>query len=125
MDAASDLLRRRGGPAIFVGRFTAFFRAVMPGLAGLSQMKYWTFLRWNALGGIAWGVGFSLVGYFAGESYQRVAATIGRGTAIVIGVLVVIGLIVWHVRRKRAERAEEEAHQDSPDLATQSASQDD
>ena len=75
---------RRGGPAVFLGRFTAFFRAVMPGLAGLSEMRYGKFLVWNALGGLIWGVGFSLVGYFAGASYEKAAATIGRGTAIVL-----------------------------------------
>ena len=103
MDSASDMLRRRGGPAVFLGRFTAFFRAVMPGLAGLSQMPYRTFLPWNALGGLIWGVGFSLVGYFAGESYEKVASEIGRGTAIVIALLVVGALVVWHFRRRRAE----------------------
>ncbi len=103
MDSASDMLRRRGGPAVFLGRFTAFFRAVMPGLAGLSQMPYRTFLPWNALGGLIWGVGFSLVGYFAGESYEKVASEIGRGTAIVIALLVIGALVVWHFRRRRAE----------------------
>jgi membrane-associated protein len=103
MDSASDMLRRRGGPAVFLGRFTAFFRAVMPGLAGLSQMPYRTFLTWNALGGLIWGVGFSLVGYFAGESYEKVASEIGRGTAIVIAFLVIGALVVWHFRRRRAE----------------------
>ena len=110
LDSASDMLRRRGGPAVFLGRFTAFFRAVMPGLAGLSNMKYRTFLVWNALGGLIWGVGFALVGYFAGASYDKVAAQIGRGSAIVIALIVVVALVVWHVRRKRAERAEEDAH---------------
>ncbi len=109
MDSASEMLRRRGGPAVFLGRFTAFFRAVMPGLAGLSQMKYRTFLVWNALGGLVWGVGFSLVGYFAGASYDKVAAQIGRGSAIVIGVIVLTAIVVWHIRRKRSERAEETA----------------
>ncbi len=103
MDSASDMLRRRGGPAVFLGRFTAFFRAVMPGLAGLSQMPYRTFLPWNALGGLIWGVGFSLVGYFAGESYDKVATQIGRGTAIAVAVLVIAALVVWHFRRRRAE----------------------
>ena len=103
MDSASDMLRRRGGPAVFLGRFTAFFRAVMPGLAGLSQMPYRTFLPWNALGGLIWGVGFSLVGYFAGESYEKVASEIGRGTAIVIALLVIGALVVWHFRRRRVE----------------------
>jgi membrane protein DedA with SNARE-associated domain len=103
MAAASEMLRRRGGPAVFLGRFTAFFRAVMPGLAGLSQMRYRTFLPWNALGGLVWGVGFSLVGYFAGESYDKVATQIGRGTAIAVAVLVIAALVVWHFRRRRAE----------------------
>src|SRR5450756_2346590 len=34
LDDAQDLLARRGGAAVFLGRWTAFFRAVMPALAG-------------------------------------------------------------------------------------------
>lgn len=108
LDSARDMLRRRGGPAVFLGRWTAFFRAVMPGLAGLSQMRYPTFLWWNALGGISWGITFSLVGYFAGASYQKVASAIGGGAAIVAAVVVVGALIAWRVRRGMRERAEED-----------------
>lgn len=107
LDRAQTLLRERGGPAVFMGRFTAFFRAVMPGLAGLSQMRYRTFLPWNALGGLVWGVGFCLLGYFAGNSYERVASRVGEGAAIVVGVIVIVALVVWHFRRKRAEQREE------------------
>lgn len=105
IETAQDTLRRRGGPAVFLARWTAFFRAVMPGLAGLSRMRYRTFLAWNALGGLAWGVTFCLVGYFAGASYERVASRIGEGSAVVIAVLAVVALVVWRVRRKRAEAA--------------------
>jgi membrane protein DedA with SNARE-associated domain len=108
LESAQDMLRHRGGPAIFLGRWTAFFRAVMPGIAGLSRMRYRVFLFWNALGGIAWGVTFSLVGYFAGASYARVASTIGQGSAIVVAVLVIAGLVLWRVRRKRNDRVEEQ-----------------
>jgi membrane protein DedA with SNARE-associated domain len=107
LDAARGMLRDRGGPAVFLGRFTAFFRAVMPGLAGLSLMRYRKFLVWNALGGFSWGIGFCLVGFFAGTSYEKVASRIGTGAAIAIGVLVVALLVAWHVRRRRNERAEE------------------
>jgi membrane-associated protein len=110
LDDAQDMLRRRGGPAVFLGRWTAFFRAVMPGLAGLSKMPYRVFLFWNALGGLAWGVTFSLVGYFAGASYEKVATTIGKGSAVVLALLVIVGLIVWHVRRKRRDEADEAAY---------------
>lgn len=105
LDKARDMLRRRGGPAVFLGRWTAFFRAVMPGIAGLSRMRYPTFLVWNALGGTTWGITFSLVGYFAGASYQKVASNIGEGAAVVVALLVVAGLVVWRVRRSRRERA--------------------
>ena len=104
------MLRERGGPAVFLGRFTAFFRAVMPGLAGLSMMRYRRFLVWNAMGGSVWGIGFCLVGYFAGASYERVASRIGTGAAMVIGVLVLAALVVWHVRRRRRDRLEEEEY---------------
>ncbi|QGN59516.1 DedA family protein [Nostocoides sp. HKS02] len=103
LDSAQDFLRRRGGSAVFLGRWTAFFRAVMPALAGLSGMKYRVFLPWNALGGIAWGATAVTAGYLAGESYHRVEKWLGRGAAIIVAVIVLIAVGVWAVRRHRAE----------------------
>jgi membrane-associated protein len=105
LESAQRMLRERGGWAVLAGRFTAFLRAVMPGLAGLSNMRYGKFLVWNALGGLVWGVGFTLVGYFAGASYEKVAATIGRGSAVVLATIVVGLFVVWEVRRLNARRA--------------------
>ena len=34
------LLERYGGPAVFLGRFLAFARAIIPGLAGISGLRY-------------------------------------------------------------------------------------
>lgn len=62
VDKARDFLARKGGSAVFLGRFVAFFRAVMPALAGTSTMPYRRFITWNALGGIVWGIGFVLLG---------------------------------------------------------------
>ena len=103
IDGAQAALRRRGGLAVFLGRWTAFLRAVMPGLAGLSGLRYRSFLLWNALGGLAWGVTFCLVGYLAGASYQQVAASIGKGSAGVLVVVVVSGLFLMHRARSRRE----------------------
>jgi membrane protein DedA with SNARE-associated domain len=119
---AQDMLRRRGGPAVFLGRWTAFFRAMMPGIAGLSHMRYRVFLFWNALGGIAWGVTFSLVGYFAGASYEKVASRIGEGSAVILALLVIAGLVFWHLRRRRREEQEEEAYVAVPDRSAEAAS---
>lgn len=103
---AQDFLARRGGTAVFLGRFVAFFRAVMPALAGMSRMPYRRFLPWNAIGGLVWGVGFVCLGYLAGNSYAALEKTVGRGLAVAVLVLVVVGLVVWRVRRARTERFE-------------------
>ena len=102
LDAARALLARRGGSAVFLGRWVAFFRAVMPALAGTARMPYGRFLAFNAAGGLAWGVVVVLLGYAAGASYARVEQVVGRDAALVVLAIVVVGLVVWQVIRRRA-----------------------
>jgi membrane protein DedA with SNARE-associated domain len=105
LDGARGVLRERGGWAVLLGRFTAFLRAVMPGLAGLSHMPYGRFLVFNAAGGLVWGVGVVLLGYFAGSSYKRVESSLGKGTAVVTALVVVAAVVLW--ARARNRRADE------------------
>ncbi len=105
IDAARDALARRGGPAVFGGRFIAFLRTVLPFLAGTSHMRYSRFLAYNAAGGLIWGVGSVLLGYLAGHSYAAIERTFGRVTAVLAGALVVVGLLIWLSRRHRHQRA--------------------
>jgi uncharacterized protein (TIGR03382 family) len=65
-------------------------------------MPYRTFLLYNAVGALVWGTGATLLGYFAGASYQRVAQTVGRGSAGLLALLVLVGVVVWHRRRPGA-----------------------
>lgn len=103
LDRGRARLREKGGPTVLLSRFTAFLRAVMPALAGLSRMPYRTFLAWNAAGGMLWGVGFTLLGYLAGASYQKLEAYAGDLSWVVLGVVavVVLVLVVRHRRRER------------------------
>ncbi len=98
------LLERHGGPAVFLGRFLAFARAIIPGLAGFSGLRYRTFLLYNAAGGLLWGVGYTLLGYVVGVSFERVLKQVGLWSAVgvvaVIMVAVVVGLAV--ARRREA-----------------------
>ncbi|GAA2251573.1 MULTISPECIES: DedA family protein [Kitasatospora] len=97
---AQALIRRRGPVAVFAGRFVAFFRATMPALAGSSHMPYRRFLLFNALGGVTWGTGFPLLGYFAGSAYSRVEGAVGRTTAVLLAVVAIAVLTVWQLRRR-------------------------
>lgn len=101
IDRGLQELSRRGALAVFLGRFTAFLRAVVPGLAGMSSMHYPTFLAANAAGGIVWGTTFVLLGYFVG---QKVEQATGIASYILLGVIVlVVAFLVVRHRRKEKE----------------------
>ncbi len=111
---AEDFLQRRGGSAVFLGRFTAFFRAMMPALAGAAGMPYRTFLLWNALGGIIWGTLFVTIGHVAGTSYKAVEEKVGRGLAFGVVGLVIVAAVGWKVYEVRKDRKEEREYASEP-----------
>jgi membrane protein DedA with SNARE-associated domain len=96
LEAARAYLRRRGGRAVVMGRFTAFLRAVMPALAGASRMEYRRFLAFNAAGGVLWGGACVLLGYFAAHSIGRVTHYLGLTSAAIVVVLALALLWAWH-----------------------------
>lgn len=100
---AQAFLVRRGGTAVFLGRWTAFFRAVMPALAGTARMPYPKFLAFNAAGGILWGGAVVIAGYLAGASYAQVEKTVGRAGALVVLAIALLALLIWHIRKHRSE----------------------
>jgi membrane protein DedA with SNARE-associated domain/membrane-associated phospholipid phosphatase len=98
LDRAERFLATRGGPAVFLGRFTAALRALIPGLAGMARLRYRTFAAYNALGGAVWASGFVLLGYAAGSGWRRVERTAGRASLLLLVVLVVVGAVVLAAR---------------------------
>ncbi|MEV7805493.1 DedA family protein [Microbispora sp. NPDC088329] len=108
VERARALIRRWGPQAVLVARFVAFLRALMPTLAGVSHMDYRRFFLFNVLGGVIWGVGYTLVGFFAGAAYERVRTAVGGVVAGVIAAAVVAALVVWRVRRHRRGSRERE-----------------
>jgi membrane-associated protein len=103
LDAVFDQLNRRGAIAVFLSRFTAFLRAVVPGLAGISSMPYRVFLPANAAGGLIWGTGFCLLGYAVGHAYTKVEHASGLASDVLLGLIAVV-IIVLAVRRHRREK---------------------
>jgi membrane protein DedA with SNARE-associated domain len=102
LERALDGLRRRGPIYVFVGRFTAFLRAIVPGLAGMSPLSYRRFFLANAAGGLVWGVTYTLLGYFAGtalDSIERYSGWAGLGILVIV-IAFVVGA---HFAKKRGE----------------------
>jgi membrane protein DedA with SNARE-associated domain len=92
-------LRRRGASAVFLGRFTAFLRSVMPAAAGVARMPYRQFLFWDAAAGLLWGVGSALLGYFAGQNYESLARWASHFSLALLALLLA-GVGFYLLRRR-------------------------
>ncbi|WP_324786149.1 DedA family protein [Streptomyces sp. H51] len=104
VDHARELVRRRGPAAVFIGRFVALLRSLVPATAGVAGLPYRRFLLYNALGGLVWSVGNALLGYGAGAAYERAERLVGGTFALLAAVAVVVALVVWRVRRRRRDQ---------------------
>ncbi|WP_327141221.1 DedA family protein [Nocardia sp. NBC_01327] len=101
LDKAGNFLQRRGGWAIVFGRFSAFFRTMLPQLVGMSMMSYQRFLVASFAGAIIWGSAMVLAGYLVGQSFTVIMKQIDSDLAIIIPVLVILGLVYWKWRQHR------------------------
>lgn len=118
LERALEGLRQRGPIYVFIGRFTAFLRAVMPGLAGMSRMNYRRFFIANALGGVIWGITYTLLGYFAGTALTRIehdASWIGLSVLIAM----MLFFVIFHFVKKSRETNEDVAWTEGVDDSAQ------
>jgi membrane protein DedA with SNARE-associated domain len=116
--AAGDKFFKKHGPkAVFFARWIALVRFAAAWLAGIDKMHYPTFLLYNALGAITWGLTFGLVGYFGGRAAAEVITKVGVYAAIALGVAVVVGFVVvrWRRRRTAAASTDEPEPEPEPD----------
>jgi membrane-associated protein len=67
MKRTHEFFAKHGGRTIFLARFVPIIRTFAPFVAGVSQMPYGFFVRWNIIGGITWVTIFTLLGYFFGN----------------------------------------------------------
>ena len=62
-----QFFERHGPFTIILARFVPVVRTFTPVIAGVSKMRYPVFLGFDIIGGIAWGAGVTLLGYFLGN----------------------------------------------------------
>src|SRR5919206_3261255 len=81
---------RHGGKAVFLARFFSGLRVFGALVAGMSRMRWGTFILYNALGGATWATAVVLVGYFLGSSLGLVERWVGRATILLVGMLAAV-----------------------------------
>lgn len=98
---AEESVRRLGGKAVFVGRFTTAARVLVPGLAGMARIPYGRFLAFNVAGGALWAAAFVVLGYLVGSQYKLVER---NATLVGLGLLVVVAAALLLRRRRNRGR---------------------
>ncbi|MCW3816358.1 VTT domain-containing protein [Micromonospora sp. DR5-3] len=100
---ANQFFARYGARSIVLARFVPIVRTFTPIIAGVSRMHYRTFLIFNLLGGVLWGVGVTVLGYFLGQ----ITFVKSNIEVILVGIVVVsvlpIGIQLLRSRHKAAD----------------------
>jgi len=86
LNRAKIFYERYGGKAVILARFIPGIRTFAPILAGVGKMHYKKFFLFNIVGGLIWGVGLSLIGYFLGSTIPNIDKYI---FPIVLAIIVV------------------------------------
>jgi membrane-associated protein len=67
VERSREFFDRYGARTIVIARFVPIVRTLAPVMAGVSRMNYRTFVFFNVIGGIGWGVSVTTLGYFLGQ----------------------------------------------------------
>ncbi|MEU5938764.1 DedA family protein [Micromonospora sp. NPDC047548] len=96
---AEALVAARGGPAVLLGRWTAFVRTLVPRVAGMARLPYRRFVLFDGLAVAVWVPGTVLLGWAVGAVPTGLLAA--AGVLLVAAVAVVVAVHRRRVRRRR------------------------
>jgi len=84
LEQVEHLFVRHGGKAVFAARFFSISRLLEALVAGISRMRWDTFVFYSVLGGVVWATAVVLVGYFFGQSWDSAQHWSGRVPLLLI-----------------------------------------
>ncbi len=100
VERAQKFYETYGPRAVILARFVPVVRTFVPILAGVGSMRYRTFALYNIIGGIAWGAGITLVGYWLGTALPSAGNYLLPATLIIILIsLLPLAREWWRARR--------------------------
>lgn len=103
VDQAYAYFEKYGARTIVLARFVPIVRTFAPVVAGVSRMRYRTFVTYNVLGGILWGAGVVLLGYFLGRI--DVVADNVEPIILLIVAISVMPIVLEILRARKTYRA--------------------
>ena len=84
LERAHHFYEKYGGKTVILARFVPIVRTFCPPVAGAAQMPYGRYFAYDVAGGILWGGGMILGGYFLGRQIPNISENIHYVIAAVI-----------------------------------------
>jgi membrane-associated protein len=110
VEKAHGFFEKYGAKTIVLARFVPIVRTFAPIVAGVSNMKYRTFVTFNIIGGLLWAVGVTMLGYFLGQ-VDVIEENIELAAIVVVGISVIpIALELWKAHKEKQSAALDVAH---------------
>jgi len=102
VDRTQHFFDHYGPRAIILARFIPVVRTFITVMAGVGRMDFRAYAIYSSIGGILWGTGVTLLGYFLGN----IAFVANNIEAILIAVVLlsVLPIVVEYIRHKRSGR---------------------
>jgi membrane-associated protein len=101
--AAHAFYEKHGGKAIILARFMPLVRTFVPVVAGVAQMRYRDFAMYNVVGGAAWVLSMTLIGYGLGNTIPNLEQHIEKVIVVVVFLSILPGIVEYlKARRRRA-----------------------
>jgi membrane-associated protein len=97
---AHAFFEQRGPAAIVMARFVPIVRTFTPIVAGVAEMRYRTFVTYNLVGGLLWGVGVTTLGFFLGE-VEAVKNNLEIAAVVIVAVSL-LPVVIEVIRHRRA-----------------------
>ena len=104
LDALDAFFARWGAATVALGRLVPFARPFVPLVAGASDWSYRRFLLFDVVGTGVFAVAFTLLGYFAYATAQRVVEIGGDAALIVVPVVIAVVAVAVIIRRRITRR---------------------
>jgi membrane protein DedA with SNARE-associated domain len=101
LEHMENYFARHGNKTILVARFITGLRVFAALFAGASKMPWRIFFIFNVAGAILWSAVITTLGYLFGSSLPLLIKWVGRSGTILLISAVVIGIVVWRVRKHR------------------------
>ncbi len=99
LDKTHAFYEKYGGQTIIIARFVPIVRTFAPFVAGMGNMHYGRFIRYNVIGAIVWVVLFSYAGYFFAN-----IPLVKNNLGLVLGAIIIVSVLPAVVEVIRARR---------------------